>query len=719
MQPQGSDRDARLDLELPALPAQRTAPARGPAARWLLQGGTPDAHSHDTHGHRWWQVLWLTGVDYFSTLGYQPGIALAAAGALSPIATLFLILLTVCGAFPVYAQVARRSFAGQGSIAMLENLLPGWGGKLLVLVLLGFAATDFVITMTLSASDAAHHAVENPYLHPYVGDHTLLLTLAFLTALALVFLKGFREAIGVATAIAVPYLVLNAIVIARGGLEIARHPELLESWRATLALRGDWPTLLAVSALVFPKLALGMSGFETGVAVMPQIAPDGGGSRDRDTRPDAGSQSEDRTGSEDRSDGQDRSGSNDRESRTASDGNNRHTHRAVPAAATPWGRVAATRKLLLTAALIMSVYLLGSSFITTLLLSPSDVADGGPAAGRALAHVAHTYLGAGFGTLYDIATIAILWFAGASAMAAMLNLIPRYLPRFGMAPRWVAFSRPLVLVLLVIDVIVTLAFGADVEKQGGAYATGVLVLILSASVAVVLALRHESDMQTGSERTRTRIQLAGFTAVTLILAYTLVANVIERPDGVIISSCFIAVVIILGAVSRYARANELRVERVAFADAESRALWPFVVGKKVHLVALRGHSAAARERKRAEISQHYRTGGPLAFVHVHLLDNRSEFLAPLQLQVRRLEGDFEVSVSGAVAVANSIAYLSELIDPVSIYLGLTRQNLMTQSFRYFLLGEGEVGLSVYSILVRYWEWTPEDDVRPFIYLMSE
>jgi len=665
----------------------RTAPARGRLARWFLQGGTPDSTRHEAHGHRWWQVLWLTGVDYFSTLGYQPGIALAAAGALSPIATLFLIALTLGGALPVYAQVARRSFAGQGSIAMLENLLPGWGGKLFVLVLLGFATTDFVITMTLSAADAAQHAVENPFLHPYLGDHTLLLTLGFLSVLALVFLRGFREAIGVAIAIAVPYLALNAVVIGRALFEVMQRPELLQAWRGTLELRGDWPLVLAASAVLFPKLALGMSGFETGVAVMPQISSAGG---DAAAATAAGAPVVDAD-----------------------------VPSPAPPGRIPHGRIRATRKLLVTAALIMSVYLLGSSFVTTLLLNEADVAEGGPAAGRALAHLAHMLLGHGFGTVYDIATIAILWFAGASAMAAMLNLIPRYLPRFGMAPRWVAYSRPLVVVLLVIDVAVTLAFRADVEAQGGAYATGVLVLMLSAAVAVALAFGREALELSGRARVHARLQSLGFWIVTAILGYTLVTNVIERPDGVIVSSVFIAVVVILGAASRYARASELRVERVAFADIESKALWPEIVGKKVHLVALKGASVAARERKRQEILAHYRTQGPFAFVHVQLLDNRSEFLAPLQLSLRRLGPDYDVAVTGAVAVANSLAYVSELVDPISIYLGLTRQNLMTQSYRYFLLGEGEVGLTVYTILVRYWEWTPEDDVRPFIFLMSE
>jgi len=644
--------------------AQPSFGGRSALGRWLARGEPVDGHGgQEVATHPWWKVIWLTGVDYFSTLGYQPGIALLAAGAVAPIATVFLVLVTLLGALPVYAQVARRSYAGQGSIAMLENLLDGWKGKGLVLVLLGFAATDFVITMTLSAADAAKHAIENPFLQPVLGEHPILVTLAILAGLAAVFVKGFGEAIGLAAAAAVPYLVLNLVVLGRGVLEVMARPDLLAGWRSALAAQGSVPLLVAGALLVFPKLALGLSGFETGVTVMPLID---GGDTDRGHSP--------RTGG-----------------------------------GPPIGRVANTRKLLVVAAVIMSGMLILSSVVTTVLIDPADYAEGGKASGRAIAFLAHRYLGAGFGTVYDLSTILILGLAGASAMAGLLHLIPRYLPRFGMAPRWAALSRPLVLALFVVDVVITLVFGASVEAQSGAYATGVLVLILSAAFAATLALWRER-----------RWGLASYTAVVcLVFAYTLVDNCLERPDGLIIGTVFTVTLMGVCAVSRSIRSVEFRIPHGYFADAESWRLGPEVRNKKVHLVPIRSSSAEARRRKKAEVARYYNVRQPFLFVHVHLLDNRSEFSAPLEVSLRREGEDYVAEVFRAVAIANTVAYLSEAIDPISIFIGLTRRNLMSQAVRYLLFGEGETGLMVYTILLRYWELTPEEDVRPLIFLMSD
>ena len=656
---------ARVVAETDEQPANKIARDRSPIAEWLIGGGRIDEQDAGIKAHPWYRVLSLTGVDYFSTLGYQPGIALLAAGVLSPIATVLLVAVTLFGALPIYREVARHSYVGQGSIAMLENLLSGWKSKIFVLILLGFAATDFVITMTLSAADAARHASENPYLHPVLGGAHMSITLGLLLLLALVFLKGFTEAIHLATLVTVPYLLLNLIVLLRCVTEVLHHPDVWSRWQAAVTMRGDWSTLLLASALIFPKLALGMSGFETGVSVMPLVK----GAADDDGQ-------------------------------------------KVPA-----GRIRATQKLLATAALIMSVLLMLSSMVSTLLIPPQAYRIGGPAAGRALAYLAHQFLGNGFGTVYDISTIAILWFAGASAMAGLLSLVPRYLPRFGMAPAWAAFSRPLVIVFFGVNTLVTLIFHGSVEAQGGAYATGVLALMLSAAIAVALSFWQQA--RSGPDQIRhPLLQCAFFWVVSGVFGYTLIENMRERPSGAIIASIFILAILALGFTSRHYRSTEMRVSSFNFADAASESLWPQVAGKKVHLVPIHDLHPATRRRKAAEIRQFYRVSGPFAFVHVSQTDNRSEFLSPLVVRLNRDGDDYLIEVSQAAAIANSIAYISEIARPVSIFVTLTRRNLTSQALNYLLLGEGETGLMLYMILVKYWETTHEQDL-PLIFLMSE
>jgi amino acid transporter len=269
------------------VPEQRRA--RAGITAWLLDGlpGASGAHPGphaETVGktHSWWRVMCLTGVDYFSTLGYQPAIAAVAAGLLSPLATLVLILLTLLGALPVYRRVARESPRGEGSIAMLERLLPWWGGKLFVLVLLGFAATDFLITITLSAADATAHAVENPFAPSWFAGNEVLLTLVLIAALAFVFLRGFREAISIAVVLVGVFLALNAIVIVVSLFHVAGNLQVIDDWWLALtAQHGNPLVMVGIALIVFPKLALGLSGFETGCRARGSTARSGCSRRPR------------------------------------------------------------------------------------------------------------------------------------------------------------------------------------------------------------------------------------------------------------------------------------------------------------------------------------------------------------------------------------------------------------------------------------------------------
>ena len=221
--------------------------AHAPAAGALTNGGTPKIVPASQHRTFWLWVMCLTGVDYFSTLGYQPSIAFDAAGVLAPLATIVLVLVTLFGALPVYAYVASCSPNGQGSIAILERLVKGWTGKAMVLALLGFAATDFVITKTLSAADAAEHFIHNPlwrftpdFVRSWSEDQQrMALTMTLLLILGATFMRGFKEVIGLAVVIVGSYLLLNLLIIGSGLAHLAANPELAQRWYSNV-VEGNW-----------------------------------------------------------------------------------------------------------------------------------------------------------------------------------------------------------------------------------------------------------------------------------------------------------------------------------------------------------------------------------------------------------------------------------------------------------------------------------------------
>ena len=657
--------------------ATLTAPKKSSIGRlhdWLLKGQVKEIEGpHEREGHHhehpWWKVMCLTGVDYFSTLGYQPGIAALAAGALSPVATLILVLLTLFGALPIYSRVAAESPHGEGSISMLESLLARWKGKLFVLVLLGFVATDFVITITLSAADATAHVLENPFTPHFFEDHRIGVTLVLVAFLSAIFLKGFKEAIGIAVLLVGVYLLLNLIVVGRGLYEVATHPEVFPRWKDALLtapnVNGNPLMMIGLALLLFPKLALGLSGFETGVAVMPLVRGD-----KNDTSKN------------------------------------------------PVGRIRETRKLLKTAALIMSVFLITSSFITTTLIpaeqfraanTPGFPPQAGEANGRALAYLAHGFFGDAFGTVYDLSTILILWFAGASAMAGLLNIVPRYLPRYGMAPNWAKATRPLTLVFTAVAFAVTIIFKADVDAQGGAYATGVLVLMSSAAVAVTLSVWRQ-----GSKR-----WTVAFLLIALVFAYTTIVNIIERPEGIKIASFFIGAIVVASFLSRVWRTTELRVEDVMLDETAQRFIDEARRGE-IRIVANRRdrgdvYEYQLKEREKRE-DNHIPTRDSVIFFEVRPGD-ASEFSGVLKVRGVDIDG-YRILRTRSPAVPNAIAafllYLRDYTGKIPhIYFGWSEGNPLAYLLKYIAFGEGDTAPVTHEVL-RQAEDDPER--RPVVHV---
>ncbi len=677
----------------------------------------------------WLGVMCLTGVDYFSTLGYQPSIAFDNAGRLAPLATVLLVLVTLFGAYPVYAFVAKCSHEGQGSIGMLAKLVSGWGGKILVLTLLGFAATDFVITKTMSAADAAKHLIENPQWPWHSEDgadasgssrQQLIVTSFLLVMLGAMFMRGFKEVIGTAVVIVAVYLVLNVIVLGAGVAFLVENPQHFHDWWANVSA-GEWMlhkppfglgagaglvSLVLVAALLFPTLALGLSGFETGVAVMPLIRGD-----------------------------------------------------PTDTAKNPAGRVRNTKKLLLVAALVMSAGLLSSSLVVSTLIPPKDLlyidAKGQPvkaedwpkdvppphkipAHERALAYLAHgenpridaagnavldadgkplpakllPFFGDTFGTVYDLSTVVILWFAGASAMAGLLNLVPKYLPKYGMAPEWARAIRPLVLLLTGINLLVTLVFNADVSAQGDAYATGVLVLITSACVATVI------------EKWRTKAGTFGgrlsipFVLIMLVFVYTTMDIILEKTIGLYISLVFIATIMVTSFWSRIARSRELRFAGFKVADPESRLLWDTI--RDFELSVLVPHRPGRRTlaEKEQVIRREHRIPRDLMIVFVEVdLSDASDFVPESVIRVRQEQGRYILSITEAASISHTLAALAlemaKVGRPPEIHFGWTDETPWSGTLGFLLFGEGNVPWMVRELIRRA---EPDPARRPLIIL---
>lgn len=686
----------------------------------------------------------LTGVDYYSTLGYIPSIAFENCGWLAPIAILGIIFVTLFGALPVYRWVAWACPSGQGSIGMVERMArKGWIAKFAVIVLLGFAATDFIITITLSAADAAAHITENPMFRTvlersgelnvfqflpllgvllvgvalwggwrkgiafvgaligmYIAVHIagmiphewqqMWITSAMIIALGIVFWIGFSEAIMIAVTLVVVYMTMNAIIIGSGLLYIFNHPELIDRWW-TGVTTGEWHAIhalplgksgnifviLGTCLLLFPKLALGMSGFETGVAVMPLVK---------------GNESDD--------------------------------------PARPAGRIRNTGRLLATAAVIMSVFLLGSMIVVSMLIPPEAFEHGvegaATAKDRALAYLAHGQtglpisglFGTVFGTIYDASTTSILWFAGASALAGLLNLVPLYMPGAGMAPEWVKLHRPQVVLFTVIALIVTAIFRASVSAQADAYATGVLALMTSACWAVSLQAGAQwSEVAAGDTKGWWKWMsiTSAFRFITLLFVYTTGTVVYEKPVGMIIASVFIVATFIIAMVSRIVRSREIRHAGFRFISEAVETQWNNLV--RNHTMILVPHRPDGRSliMKELEIRKSHRIPDETAIIFLEsTVSDSSQFASSPLINIREANGHIVIVATECTSVAHTIAAVTADLSneqPMEVIFGWSDGGSWGHLFRFLFFGEGNVAVLVRELLVLA---IPDEKKRPKI-----
>jgi hypothetical protein len=651
----------------------------------------------------WGGVLCVVALDYLSTLAYQPSIAYNAAGLLAPLATVVVVLVTLFAALPVYLYVAGRSPHGGGAVALLERLVPGWRGKILILVLLGFTATDFVLTRTFSAAAAAEHLIHNPLpawqdlldqvarwcgeigtsvdspLADWVRHHAdkqLAVTVVLLllsSLLGVLFFRGFtRGLLRLAIVVVAIYLLMNAVVLASGMSHLTRHPEIASSW-CEKVLAGDWQTqiaphsaqtgwsLAAAAIALFPKLALGLSGFELTMIVMPLVR----GSPADDPR-------------------------------------------------RPRGRIRSTRLMLVSAALLGSIALIASATVTTLLVPKEAFTADGRAAHRALAYLAHggavvgaepnaplnPIFGLTFGTAYDFSAVAILCLAGMSVGIGLRDHVPPYLHRLGMDLNWSAYLGGLIYLFAAIKLVVTVYFRADLDAQRFAYATAVLALLTAAAAACAV-----DRWQTQATIPRWRRIPFLFGIVVCGFAVAMVEAIWSQPAGLRIASLFILAIVATSMISRALRSTELRFNGFEYVDDNSHFLWdslrvmdfPVLVPHRTGLTSLASKEEAIREYHRLPREE------PVVFVEVTLGDPSGFDNLPL-LEVLQEDGRFVIRVERCSSIPHVLAAVALEMSKVSIapelHFGWSEESPLTANLHFVLFGHGNVPWLVHYLVSR-------------------
>ena len=650
--------------------------------------------------YAWGLVLYVVGLDYFSTLAYLPSIAVEAVGgahkALAPLAALGVVAATLLAAVPVYVYIVGRSPHGQGAVGLLERLVHGWRGKTLILVLLGFVAADYVVTRSLSVADAAVHIIHDPFwrrLHlgpdlvranlpagapVWISDRCteqLIVTIG-LSLIGFVFyallLRGFgRGFVRLAAAVVGLYLLLNAIVIGSALAYLGGHPQVVQEWwTRDVAGQSDLPVhdllgllgpLSLLFMVTFPQMALGLSGFELTMANAPLVRG----------RPD---------------DDPDR----------------------------PRGRIRNTRLMLTVAAVVMCVFVLGSVFAVSLLVPEAGLHENGAPVHRALAYLAHggeltvgpgetlgPLFGPWFGLLYDAGAVLILCMAGASATIAFRGMVPHFLARFGMELRWARKVGAVQHLFNGVILLVTVVFHASVTDQQWAYATSVLVLLTSASASALLDMGRR---WTG--RFVRPLLMVPFAAVTFFLL-CMIGGLFARLQlsGFAIALGFVVVLLATAFTSRWLRSTEPRFEGFAFADEATRIRWQEICLLDFQVLVPHRPGLVTLLAKEEDVRDKHRLGPdvPIIFIEAFLGDPSDFAHAPL-MRINRENGREVIRVSRCASVAHVVASIALEFRcvgrPPELLFDWSLESPLAANLHFLLMGEGNVPWMVHELIRR-------------------
>lgn len=652
----------------------------------------------------WMGIGCVFGMDYLSSLAYLPSISHDVAGPLAPVVLAVVVVVTLLLALPLYCYIAGRSPHGHGTLGLLEKVMPGWPGKSLIVILLGFLATDLVFTRTFSAADAAEHVIRSPFL-PWQraldeltvrasqveggmpeqvaaltaksNKRQLVVAVGLLlggTAFGWFFRKGVNKyLVRIAVVGLSIYLLLTAAIIVAGLNCFMHHPELVSGWWESVRA-GAWkpqPTpqpisigsILVAAAILFPQLALGLSGYELTLAATPLVNGKPGDER-----------------------------------------------------FLPLGRIRRTRLMLMVLAIVMAFFMLSSSLVVTILVPPDAMQHDGKAANRALAYLAHggelthgltasdlsPWLGTAFGAIYDLVTVVVLTIAGVIVLIGTRGLIPPFLYRLGMDWTWSNRLGALMYLFTAIKLGVTAFYKADVDAQRAAYLTGVLALFTGAALTACGDVWQRRKAQGWPMLFRLSFW---FTLSSIVFAISLATVVLRQPVALRMAGVFVMALIVFSMITRFGRTKELRFDGFDFADEESRLQWWHLVNNEYPMLLPIRPGQDCMISKERDIRAVHRLPDHVSVVFIEAeLADPSDFHHRPVVRIDRQDQRVIVRISKCHSIPHAIAAASLEIaraGPVpEVHFGWSHENPLTANINFVFFGQGNVPWMVYELIRR-------------------